>query len=168
MSRSMLVEATASVIAREGLTGCSVQAIAARAGCAKGLMNYHFRSKDELLAEVAVRLADARAKRRLQALGGRGTRALDALWEVLVDEVASGDARAWFALVVERRLPRNLDLETRIAEAGAAALGLTTGTVPPDALIAGLDGVQLRLMQGCDPVRLRDAYDRLWLSVVPE
>ena len=167
MSRSVLLTAAISVLAHEGLTRCSVQAVAARAGCAKGLMNYHFRSKDELLAEAAARLAQDRAGRRLQALQGHGTRALDALWEVLMDEIASGEARAWMALVVERRIPRALHQEAQIADAAAAALRLRPGTVPPDALVAGLDGIQLRLIQGCDPVTLRDTYDRLWLSLVP-
>ncbi|MGH2625302.1 MAG: TetR family transcriptional regulator [Anaerolineales bacterium] len=168
MSRSVLITAAVNVLAHEGLTRCSVQAVAARAGCAKGLMNYHFRSKHELLAAVAARLAHDRAEGRLQALRTHGTRGLDALWEVLVDEIASGEARAWMALLVERRIPRDLHLEARVADAAAAALRLPPGSVPPDALVAGLDGLQLRLIQGCDPVTLRDTYDRLWLSLVPE
>jgi AcrR family transcriptional regulator len=131
-------------------------------------MNYHFRSKDELMTEVAAQLARDRTGRRLQALRGHGTGALDALWEVLVDEIGSGEARAWMALLVERRIARDLHQEAQIADAAAAALGLPPGAVPPDALITGLDGLQLRLIQGCDPVTLRDTYDRLWLSLVPE
>src|ERR1041384_8706169 len=58
--------------------------------CAKGLINYHCRSKRELLGLVAETLRDDRAACRLAAVQAPGTQALDRLWSVLVREVESG------------------------------------------------------------------------------
>src|SRR3990167_6046386 len=82
-----------------GLNGCSVEAIASRSGCAKGLVNYHFGSKDALLLRVAERLRDERHQARPPAMDRPGSAALDALWRVTAADVRSGWSRAWLALL---------------------------------------------------------------------
>lgn len=47
--RAHILAATAALIAREGLQGISVRAVADRAGCSRGLVEHYFRNKTELL-----------------------------------------------------------------------------------------------------------------------
>ncbi len=66
-TRDRLIDAAFSVVAREGLNGASVKAIAAEAGVRSGLLHYHFKTKDEVL-EAAVERGLAGYLEQLQAL----------------------------------------------------------------------------------------------------
>jgi TetR/AcrR family transcriptional repressor of bet genes len=68
--RLQIVEATLQVMARTGFDGASVQAIAAEAGLAAGLLHHHFGSKAEILHAVLDHL-EALVKARHEALAAR-------------------------------------------------------------------------------------------------
>ncbi|SPF77162.1 HTH-type transcriptional regulator BetI [Aliiroseovarius pelagivivens] len=55
--RKQLIDATISCIARKGISGTTLSAIAAEAGLSLGLANFHFKSKDALLSETLKHLA---------------------------------------------------------------------------------------------------------------
>ena len=82
-SINQIIDSGIELLSSIGLNGCSVEAIASRSGCAKGLVNYHFGSKDALLQ-------------------------------------------------------------------------------------AGLEGIELRLLCGAEPILIREAYDRFWLGILNE
>ena len=56
--REQLIEATIEVLAKRGLSRTRTAEVAARAGVAYGLVNFHFRTKDTLLSETLTYLAD--------------------------------------------------------------------------------------------------------------
>ena len=47
--REQVIEAAFRVIARDGLTGTSMRAVAKEAGCTIGLINHWFDSRDDLI-----------------------------------------------------------------------------------------------------------------------
>ncbi|MEX5578229.1 transcriptional regulator BetI [Pseudophaeobacter sp. A-200-2] len=55
--RKQLIEATITCIARKGISGTTLNAIAKEAGLSLGLANFHFKSKDALLSETLRHLA---------------------------------------------------------------------------------------------------------------
>ena len=56
-TRDLLIRTAMQAFAADGVAGASVQQIAARAGVANGTFYVHFRTKEEILAAVAERLA---------------------------------------------------------------------------------------------------------------
>jgi AcrR family transcriptional regulator len=62
-TRTALIDATAATLAELGFAGTSARAVAERAGVAPGGVFYHFRSMDELLAEVFTTCLDRRINR---------------------------------------------------------------------------------------------------------
>lgn len=68
--RLQIVEATLRVMARTGFDGASVQAIAAEAGLAAGLLHHHFGSKAEILHALLDHL-EALVRARHEALSAR-------------------------------------------------------------------------------------------------
>jgi AcrR family transcriptional regulator len=84
-----ILEAAANLFGREGFQGASMHAVARAAGVSKGLLHYHFRSKEHLLLE-AQRATFRQIHRRFDERFRRGDRglepaleALDALWEAI-------------------------------------------------------------------------------------
>jgi TetR/AcrR family transcriptional repressor of bet genes len=56
--REQLIEATIEVVAERGLSRTTLGEVAARAGVAHGLVNFHFQSKETLLGETLLYLAE--------------------------------------------------------------------------------------------------------------
>ena len=65
-----ILEAAARVLAEQGGTGLSMADVAHAAGVSKGLIHYHYRDKDALLARLAGWLADEVEGRERAALAG--------------------------------------------------------------------------------------------------
>ena len=173
MRQQRIIEAARTALLSEGLGGWTVERVAREAGCAKGLVHYHFGSKLQLLAEVAGTLRRDRVGRRSAALAGAGAEALDGLWRVLEGEVASGECAAWFALaaVPDRPVRAALSLsEAEVARLSTeVAAALDTAELPAEslrALLSTLDGLQLPLLLGEPLEPVRETYDRLWLGVL--
>lgn len=56
--RAQIVDAAAQVMATEGYSGTSIARIASHLGISKGVITYHFRTKDEILRELVLRFFD--------------------------------------------------------------------------------------------------------------
>ena len=173
MKQPRIVEAAGTVLVRDGLERWTVDRVAREAGCAKGLVHYHFSSKWELLAVVAGAMRRERAERRRRALSVGGAEGLDELWNTLVAEVDSGEHTAWLALASSTERPiRDAMLlqapELRgLAESLGGALDATDFSEETlAAILTILDGLQLPLVLGQDRESVREVYDRFWLSVV--
>ena len=173
MLKEQISGAALDVLVRDGLEKWTVSAVADQAGCAKGLVHYHHKTKEQLLGTAADHLARARAEDRLGALGTGGTEALDALWTVLVAAASSGRTRAWLSLLGHSsdpvhqaaRLPS--DYLSRLTAAIAEAFGLESVEEPVVRSIdAALDGFELALVRGDDPDRVHESFHQTWLSVL--
>jgi len=170
--KDAILTAAIDVIALHGLNSWTVEEVANRAHCAKGLVNYHYRSKQELLVRSAETLRDDRTARRLAAIGASGTTALDRLWTTLIQEVESGWFAAWTSLLAadgqlrSAAAERPADLESFAAALGRS-LGLGDKLKKRASLIqAALDGLQLQLLQGASAGETEEAYHRFWLLML--
>lgn len=171
--KDAILGAAIEVVAIHGLNNWTVEEVANRARCAKGLVNYHYRSKQELLVQVAETIRDDRAARRLAAVQSSGTQALDRLWEALSREMDSGWFAAWLSLLAtDGPLRAAAGPTPQSSRAFALALGraldLGDQLVPRARLIeATLDGLQLGMLQGATPAATEEGYHRFWLTVLP-
>jgi AcrR family transcriptional regulator len=165
--------AALEVLVQDGLEKWTVSAVADHAGCAKGLVHYHHKTKEQLLATAADQLARARAEDRLGALRTGGTEALDALWNILVTTASTGRTRAWLSLLGHSsdrvhqaaRLPA--DYPVHLAASIAGAFGLESVEEPVARSIdAALDGFELALVRGDDADQVHESFHQTWLSVL--
>lgn len=169
--KDTIVSGAAAVLVREGLQNWSVDRVAAEVGCAKGLVAYHHGSKKSLLAAVGLLLSRRRLAGRLAALQGSGADALDRLWQSLVGEVRTGEWAAWAALTAEPGIDTRGDSAADVAALSSAISRVLE--VPPfrpeevHLITAALDGFQVALHAGAPEDGIREAYHRLWLSLLP-
>lgn len=168
-----IVNHASALLVERGLAGWSLDALATRAGCAKGLLLYHHRSKAALLAAVALQLRLERHRRRLAALRPGGPAAIDALWLLLIEEAASGRSMAWLSLVAlaepgVRECTRSTADEIREL-GGATARALDFEGEPEEVgrvVAAMLDGFGVNLLVDGHESELREAYHRHWLGLL--
>ena len=166
-----ILAAAKSVLVKQGLTAWTIEEVAREAQCAKGLVNYHYKTKANLLSQVGGSLREDRIGRRLAALENEGATALDALWNTLTSEVRSGELAAWLALsalpdqAVHHGL-RSQESELRkLEDAAHRAFGIseaTTGYL----IDSVLTGFQVALLNGQEDQVVREAYHRFWLGVL--
>jgi AcrR family transcriptional regulator len=100
--REQLIEATIETLAGCGLSRTTLTEVAAAAGLSHGLVNFHFQSKDKLLAETLLYLAEeyrANWTRALAAAGPTPAERLDALIRADFEPAVSAPSRlkAWCA-----------------------------------------------------------------------
>ncbi len=171
--RARIVAAAEGLLIAKGLHGWSMDQVAREAGCAKGLVHYHFGTRAALLAAIAGELARDQITRRTAALRRRGTRALDDLWLLMQEDAARGASRAWLELGLESAA------EIREAMGFAAgelsAFGVACGEAlefPPvredraTTLLLVLDALEAALARGAKKEAAREAYDRIWLAML--
>ena len=77
--RRQLIDATMKCIARKGLSGTSIGDVASEAGLSQGIVNLHFNSKDNLLRETLLTLANEYRAQFKETLARAGPRPADAL-----------------------------------------------------------------------------------------
>jgi len=98
-AREHILDAAVASLAAQGAAALAMHDVAARAEVSKGLIHYHYRDKDALLAASAGRLAARIDHRARAALAGSTTeRAMDDLARWIASEVAAGEWRALVAL----------------------------------------------------------------------
>jgi AcrR family transcriptional regulator len=88
--RARFAEAAMRVIARDGLEGTNMRAVAAEAGLSYGSLFHYFKSKDELLIQ-AVKHSTSQQTRRVNEFTSRKS-GLDALSKLLCDDAIVDDS----------------------------------------------------------------------------
>jgi len=150
-TRSGILAAAIQTLQHGGVEGFTLDAVASRAGVVKGLILYHYASRDRLLRTAAAQIADARTTGLGRALASAsGTAALDACWEELRRQMDDGTARAWLSLCAAGLVDRSAN---NAGFEGAAREAL-------------LDGCTAALATGVPLADVRDAYDALWLALL--
>jgi AcrR family transcriptional regulator len=160
--RKALIDATLSCLAREGTAGLSVRKISAEAGISIGLVNHHYKGKDELVGAAyeafSLGLLDA-TRERIAAAGPTARVRLSAYVEgLLAPPMLKRDTlRVWVAFwsIIENSVPM-MDVHDRtyaeyrqlladlLTEAGrAAGAPDIDGRLAAIALTALLDGLWL-------------------------
>lgn len=162
---SSIVEASAALLREDGILAWSLESVADRARCAKGLLLYHFRSKSGLLAATAAYFEVEHSERLLAVVKGDGAATLDRLFESLVADVSDGwfAARAGLASVgIVGPRPK-----MRLASLLATSLGAPKALEESEQAIESmLDGLSLSLLTGTSVELVREGYDRLWLGLL--
>lgn len=159
-----ILDASVDLLALGGLSGWTVEGVATRARCAKGLVLYHYRTKRLLLEATADSLAARAASERLRAAKGDEATVLDRLWTALVEEVESGRFPGRIGLLAIG-LPGSLHQGLR--DQLANSLGIEPASLGSEkAIEAVLDGLSLQLLAGAGADQVRDCYDRLWLGLI--
>jgi len=178
-SAERILQAAAHVLAQQGATGLSMADVAREAGVSKGLIHYHYRDKDALLARLARWLADEIEGRERRALVGVPPgQAIDALWAWLDDELECGDIRALIEL--SRLREGDAPVAARVASQRRRAVSATTITTLFDCLglrarvpapmlaevfVAFVDGLAVDATPAPMPGH-RVAYDVFWLAML--
>ncbi|MBL4928168.1 TetR family transcriptional regulator [Fuscibacter oryzae] len=81
--RAQLIEATIEVLARQGYARVTMADVARRAGLSHGLVNFHFHSKENLLVETLIYLAEEYRQNWTTALERAGDDPADRLHAML-------------------------------------------------------------------------------------
>jgi TetR/AcrR family transcriptional repressor of bet genes len=180
-STAKLVEAAVGLLCAEGVGGVSVQRVADAAGVSKGLVHYHFRDKDALLAACAVALADDLVARdEVARREPRAAMILDALWAGVASSLTDGRRRALVALCAEAPAGVREVLAGVARDRHAAAVALLgtmegvfgwTPRVPrvtlAAAYVALVDGLALDAAVRPD-VEQRRAFDAFWFTMLAD
>ncbi len=174
MERETIVSAALEVLMEGGLPAVTTARVAKRAGCAKGLVNYHHGTKSKLLGEVAGRLVNLRARQRLAAFDNTGAEAIDRLWVTLNEAVTSGSTIAWLALMgspeseISGAASWPPDFHEKLAASMAVSLGALLDEAQVRQVSCGLDGFEIALWQarGRDVEVTEEGYQKMWLSVL--
>lgn len=156
-----------------------MQSVADEARVSKGLIHYHFRDRDALLARLIESLAEGILGRERGALDGCAPQeAIDALWRWIENELARGELRVLLELqhdpAPEAALAARRVARLRHAQAEATTdrlftmLGLTP-RVPAELMggvaVAFLDG--LAMETSLQPDReARISFDVFWLALL--
>jgi AcrR family transcriptional regulator len=178
-ARARIVEAGIRCIAREGVSGASMAAIALEAGVSKALLHYHYHDRATLLAEIVERIGARTVERERSAIDeSDGMGGLDALWHWLEGELRRGElaALAELALVREgpvRQATRGTASDRRRSAAHTierlfAELELTPRVPAPlmaDAAVAFIDGLALDVANGSTR-EARVSHDIFWLALL--
>lgn len=85
--QAQLLDCAIDALVEEGYAGTSIAEVARRAGVSKGVVTYHFPSKEDLLGEVAASLYRDAGKQISQATGGSDS-VLDGLTEYIRSNLA--------------------------------------------------------------------------------
>jgi AcrR family transcriptional regulator len=150
-TRATILAAAVQTLQRDGVEGFTLDGVARRSGVVKGLLLYHFGSRNRLLRAAAARIATSREEALRRALGKRGSVAgLDACWEELRRQAEDGTARAWLGLCAAGLVDRAGNVDGFEGAARAAVL----------------DGCAAALASGVPLQDARDAYDALWLALL--
>jgi AcrR family transcriptional regulator len=174
-----ILQAAARRVRAAGLVRLSMQAVADEAQVSKGLIHYHFRDRDALLARLIEWLAeDIMARERVALEGCAPHEAIDALWRWIKNELQRGELRVLLELqqdpaagaaLAARRVSR---LRHAQAEATTTRLFEMLGLSPrvPAELMAAvavafLDG--LAIETALQPDReARISFDVFWLALL--
>jgi len=169
-TRQRILEAAVAELASSELTDWTVERVASRAVCAKGLVLYHFGSKQALVGQIAAEVTTARWSARAKALKLPPAKAIERLWELLSGEVTSGTFRLWLSLAAASATATIASLSTsqrqQLATAAAATFRIPAKDPALTTLPAILDGFQLLLLQGVAEAEVREGFDSYWLELL--
>jgi len=172
MVRNEILTSAVEVLKRSGTDGFTIAAVASEAGCAKGLINYHYQTKSRLLTAVADRVVNNRIADRIAALSDDGTEGLDRLWRVINDSVTDGRTLAWLSLLghPEAAIREAASWPEGYASQLAAAVASSLGTILDPAqlqhVISSLDGFEIALWGGTRAELVEEAYQTMWLATL--
>lgn len=185
LRRQQLVDATIECLARRGFSETTLADVADAAGLSRGIVNFHFESKDKLLQATLQHMADEYAAHWRAALVRAGPKPADqlrAVVEMHFDRAISSRRKlaAWVAFWGEAKSrptykalcgARDVQYQETLVALCVALVAEGRRQVDPHAVALGLDsmleGLWLRLMMGGEGVGRAEALSaaRLHLEI---
>jgi TetR/AcrR family transcriptional repressor of bet genes len=179
-SMGTIIAAAISLVKRHGASGVTVDAVATEAGCAKGLVHYHFKTKKRLWEAVAQSLAKSRSETWEAAFSAETARdAIHATWTLLTDESANGTILAWTTMfgpgtlvtdqMTSESTQRFAGTLGRAASRLIGRLGMKLRIREPEIgllLASVVSGAGFLLLAGASREDLEGAYAAAWLGVL--
>jgi AcrR family transcriptional regulator len=179
-AKESIIGAAQDLIRQRGATGITVDQVASQAGCAKGLIHYHFKTKRGLLEAVAAHLARKRREAWVAAFRAPSPKAaIDQTWGLLTKESEDGTILGWSSMFG----PGSVVPDQTVSEA-AQGFGTALGDsahrmlrdlgmvprIPPSEigwlLGAVVHGMGFQLLSGADRAQLEGAYAAAWLGIL--
>lgn len=173
-ARERILEAARAIVVEEGYGALTTQRVAAESGQNKALIQYHFGSKDGLVAAVVETIAAEILAALEHATAGSHepagfvSKTLERMWAFLTDN--PGLQRLYFDTVAQSITDPNLRevtnrtrdayrgiLEARIAEVTAGRLAGARARAAATFFIAAFDGLALDFVERGDSPELRAA-----------
>ena len=180
-ARERILECAEALIKQHGADPVSIEAVATAAGSAKGLVHYHFKTKQGLMSAVAERVTASRTSQWNAAFDAPSAQdAVRQTWLLLTRESGDGTVQAWQSLVgfgdrltggVAKKLRAEFadNLCSTLMSMLRDELGLTP-TIPDSEigrlLEAVIDGMGFHLTSGTEETELEGAYSAAWLSIL--
>ena len=180
VSKTVIINAAIAVLSTKGARGFTIDAVAKRAACAKGLVHYHFKTKGGLSAAVAQSVLDSRVDQWRKVLTtGHPSEAIGKTWNMLVNESTMGSLRTWDVMFGEASLVPD-QLVSESLQAFAAAMGEAVSAllvrlgmrprIPPSEIgwlcSAVVFGMGDLLERGVPPTSLEGSYSAAWLGIL--
>ena len=180
-ARQRILDCAVALVQENGAEAMSIEAVAKSAGSAKGLVHYHFKTKQGLLSAVAERLTSSRLAQWKAAFDVPSAQdSLSQTWLLLTKESVDGTVRAWQSLFGSaHRLTDGLasklqaEFADGLRDAFTSMLRDELGLMPtiPDpeigmlleALVAGMG---FKLASGTEEDQLEGAYAAAWLALL--
>lgn len=179
-ARSRILAATVEAMGSASAKGLTIEAVARRAGCAKGLVNYHFKTKAALFSAAAERLWDDRVTAWQAALERKDpTQAINAGWGLVGKEARSGVTRACnelasgFGDMVDRTVSNQRKRFIELLAHELTGLFRRMAMIPtvPTAdlaalLAAAIEGLAIQMAGGIEEDQLEPAWSAFWAGML--
>ena len=169
--KDTILESALDILMKRGLKGWTMGDTAVAANTSKGLVHYHFSSRNQFLGEI-LKVVDLRRRKEMtESLTNRsGTAALDALWVVIESQVTNGLFGSWLDLsreleIVDQTRP---DWYQELTWEVSRSLGIDEAILRPASqfIASSIDGFQLQLLMGSPSQVIRHGYDRMWAAAL--
>jgi AcrR family transcriptional regulator len=179
-AQAAILDAAVALLRARRTGDVTTDEIAKRAGCAKGLVHYHFKRKHQLLSAAARRLWTVRSAAWRETLGSGDPHAsIAGGWKLLEQESSSGTAAACAAiglgsdeLVVQSVNDCRRAFAADLTEAIVALLARMdlSPSVPAaelgTLLAATIEGVTLQMGSGPQSEELEQAWAAFWVGLL--
>lgn len=179
-ARARILAAAHQQLRRVGADRLTIDVVAREADCAKGLVHYHYRTKEDLLAAAADALMAASERRWAGALQAPTFEAaIRQTWSVVVAEASEGVPLAWASLrtfqskVTGQTVSNMFDRRSAgMAKAlgellEKSGLGLRASLAEVGSLLAAaVHGFEAQLASGASAESLEGGYAALWVGVL--
>ena len=179
-SMETIVSSALSLVKRQGAAGVTVGAVADEAGCAKGLVHYHFKTKQRLWDATAQKLSHERNRSWAAAFKAKSPKdAIQATWDLLIAESVNGTTLAWTTMFGPGGLVSDQTVSSAVSDFGhtlgqsAQAMLERLGMrmrIPESEigllLSAVVTGAGFQLLAGSSRDDLEGAYAAAWLGIL--
>jgi AcrR family transcriptional regulator len=179
-SKGLILGAALELLRESGSSSVTVAAVAERAGCAKGLVHCHFKTKQKLWEAAAEHLTERRVEAWREAfLAPSPSEAIQSTWHLLARESSDGTIVAWTSIldpgsaIPDRDVSRAVQaFGSGIAEAAGqmfTRLGVEARIPHTEIgwmLASMISGMGFLLTRGADEHQLENAYAAAWLGIL--